>query len=389
MIILFYKRLKEPGGAERLLINQYNEMRKLGIEVKVMSREISDHPFFQDICTEDLLILGKNPLIAIICFYYWLFFFKDLKLICSSGHIDIFFYSLFGMKQYFLKVHHPAFMSFNDFDKYCFFYKKKFDHFAKSNFGAKAFYDIKSELSLFKKLAINCKGILSLLAMKRAKKIFVLSELAKKEKELFFGVKSFVEKGAINKKLLSFTPKEIQKYSEFDYKFFTLARLDKNKRIDELLKAFKLFLDNEPNSVLMIGGQGDEMKNLIALAKELNIQEQVIFLGFIDDNDIYSYYSLADIFISIDWADFRITAYEALAMGTKVILSNETDKDSFLENSGYLKLVKPIPIDTCNAMQEMLHSKTSITSKSLNQYLENFTWENYIKRILFHLEQQA
>ena len=385
MILLFYKRLLEPGGAERLLINQYLELKKLGYEVKIMSRSIAPHDFFQDIEDEHLILLGNNPFIACLKAMFIMIRTPSVKIICSSGHMDIFLYTFFGFKNYYLQIHHPAFMSFNDFDKYCFFYKKKFNVFTKSNFGAKVFLDIKASLPLLQKALINIRGLLSLIALKCAKKIFVLSELAKNEKKQFFGLDTIVEKGAIHESLLSYQPEVLKEFDKFEFKFFTLARLDINKRIDVLIDAFSLFLKEHPSSALVIGGQGSELESLKAQAVRKGIQENVIFKGFIPDEEVFSYYSMADIFVSIDWADYRITSYEALAMGTRVILSNETDNDVFLEESMYLKLVEPTAASTSHAMFELLQNKTMITDNQLNEYLKNYTWSTYTQNILNHM----
>ena len=50
-------------------------------------------------------------------------------------------------------------------------------------------------------------------------------------------------------------------------------------------------------------------------------------MGFVSDTDLIKYYNISDLFISIDWADFRITQFEALASNTPVLISNETDKN--------------------------------------------------------------
>ena len=385
MILLFYKRLVEPGGAERLLINQYKEFKKLDIDVKIVTRSIATHEFFEEIQSEDLYILGENSFLA-FCKGVLLFFSSlNSKIICSSGHVDVLLYTLLGLKKYYLKIHHPAFMSFNDFDKYCYFYKNKFHLFSQSNFGAKIFFDIRANLSIVQKIFINFRGLLSLIALKRALKIFVLSELAKAEKKNFFGVDSIVEKGAIDKTLLSLQPKKIDKYDNFDFKIFTLARLDENKRINVLIDAFSMFCNQNPNSVLVIGGQGPELDNLRNHAEKSGVGEKIIFTGFIPDKDVFSYYSMADIFVSIDWADYRITSYEALAMGTKVILSIETDNDLYLEKSKFLKLVEPTPKSTSLAMLELLENETNISIDQLHEYLERYTWTMYTQSILTHI----
>ncbi len=107
---------------------------------------------------------------------------------------------------------------------------------------------------------------------------------------------------------------------------FFLSILDeyhKYKGLDYLLDAIKIVKNKIPDIKLNIGGRGkllDYYKNKV---KQLSIEKNVEFLGFIPDNKLVEYYNKSEIFIlpSIDKEQegFGIVLVEALACGTPVI----------------------------------------------------------------------
>lgn len=73
----------------------------------------------------------------------------------------------------------------------------------------------------------------------------------------------------------------------------TAARLDPVKDIGTLLRAAKLVVQKHPNVKFLIGGEGEQSKELEALTIELGIEKNVAFLGWL--NDPYELISVIDI----------------------------------------------------------------------------------------------
>ena len=157
--------------------------------------------------------------------------------------------------------------------------------------------------------------------------------------------------------------------------------MDKNKRIDVLINAFHQFLKIVPNAILLIGGNGPEKNELQAQAENLKISEKVVFLGYVKDKHLYDYYADANLFVSIDWADYRITSYEAMAMGTPVLLSDETDPDQTLARTGYYELVKPEVNDVYLSMLSMKNNQIYASKTELNEILKTYTWSSYFQSL--------
>ena len=391
-VSIFYKNLLEPGGAERLLAKVYENLINEGYIVDIVGYQLKKEALFgSKVKDNELIEFGsKYYLVNFMRLICYMSRNRDAIFLCDSGHIDVYLASIFSRKKYSLHLHHPLFMSFNDYDKYSVFLKRFFYKRIKSNFGASRFVEIQKGLSFKTIIILNIRAILSILAIKKAINIFVLSEYAKTEKKELFGVNTEVVRGAIDNDILNVKVKDIDaKYDKYDSLILTVGRLDINKRHSELIKAFKVLKDQGLNAALLIGGKGPEYNKLMTLVADLNLHEDVYFLGFIAEHDLYSYYRSADLFISIDWADYRITSYEALAMGTKVILSDETDIDEYLIKSNYLYITPPTIEDTAGCIRKALRDEPKISKEDLHKYLNDFTWENYTKKLLKTLNRNG
>ena len=102
----------------------------------------------------------------------------------------------------------------------------------------------------------------------------------------------------------------------------SVGRLDQEKKVDDILRAFKKTL-LEVDAHLVIAGNGTEKQALISLAKELQIEKNVTFAGFVPDVDLPNLYSIADIFVAAGVAELQcIVAMEAMATKLPVIAVN-------------------------------------------------------------------
>lgn len=101
-----------------------------------------------------------------------------------------------------------------------------------------------------------------------------------------------------------------------------VGRLDKEKQIDVLIKAFAK-LPPHFSAKLVIAGKGTERSNLINLAKRLGIDQNVILTGFVPDEDLPSLYRMADVFAIASIAELQsIATMEAMASGLLILAAN-------------------------------------------------------------------
>lgn len=114
----------------------------------------------------------------------------------------------------------------------------------------------------------------------------------------------------------------------------TIKSLEKNYGIDYLIKAFKKVKEQNKDIELklVIGGRGSEEEYLKNLCRELNIENDTNFLGFIEQDKVVRYLQNFDIAVvpSILYESFGVAAVEAQACGIPVIVS---DIDGLMEST--------------------------------------------------------
>lgn len=104
------------------------------------------------------------------------------------------------------------------------------------------------------------------------------------------------------------------------YIIFTLRRLDKRMGLDNAIEALKCMDESERKRfLLVIGGSGDYAT--VLKRKAQSIIDNVIFTGFIPDEDVNKYFCAADLFVlpSLDLEGFGLVNLEALACGLPVL----------------------------------------------------------------------
>jgi glycosyltransferase involved in cell wall biosynthesis len=123
------------------------------------------------------------------------------------------------------------------------------------------------------------------------------------------------EKGMFKKKHLINGDKKI---------ILFLGRLHKRKGLELLVLAFSELYKKGYDSLLVIIGPDDGyLSELYHLIEKLQLKEKIIISGPLYDSDKLEAYQDADIFILPSYHDdFGLTALEALACGTPVIITN-------------------------------------------------------------------
>jgi glycosyltransferase involved in cell wall biosynthesis len=97
----------------------------------------------------------------------------------------------------------------------------------------------------------------------------------------------------------------------------TLGRLEKEKNFPFLLKAFAALRKKEKAKLLIIG-DGTERKNLERLSQDLNIEEDILFVGY--QRNPYRFIRMSDIYVhTCLFEGFANAIIEAMACGVPVV----------------------------------------------------------------------
>jgi glycosyltransferase involved in cell wall biosynthesis len=109
-----------------------------------------------------------------------------------------------------------------------------------------------------------------------------------------------------------------------------LGRLVPRKGIDNVIRALAILQQQHGQSahLLIVGGDSrvpdsnktPEIGRLQQLAKDIDVADQVTFVGSRSRDELKQYYSASDVFVTTPWYEpFGITPLEAMACGTPVI----------------------------------------------------------------------
>lgn len=166
---------------------------------------------------------------------------------------------------------------------------------------------------------------------KKAKAIIVPSEFTKREilkyARTFFEID--VIHNGVNFERFS-TPVAIEDLKErFKGKrvLATVGGLKNRKGQDLVIRALPKVLEKHPDVVYVVVGGGDP-SDFKALAREVGVEDHVVFTGRVSDDDIVRYFQLTDIYVhtprltNLNFEGFGIVYLEAGAAGKPVVATD-------------------------------------------------------------------
>jgi glycosyltransferase involved in cell wall biosynthesis len=166
--------------------------------------------------------------------------------------------------------------------------------------------------------------------------------------------------------------------------FICVARLVKFKRIDVLLKAFKMLLDKTGiNGRLTIAGTGYMESELKELAGQLNIVNNVKFSGYVPHEKLPELINRHDIFVLPSVYDsFGIVFAEAMACGLPCIGANASGVPEVVKHGVTGLLAKPDDVKSFyECMRQLAQDKQQLKQMGENAYSlvkEKFDWNSIV-----------
>lgn len=117
-----------------------------------------------------------------------------------------------------------------------------------------------------------------------------------------------------------------------------VARFMKQKNHDFILKLFKNILNKNPNSILLLIGDGELLATMKNKARQLNIQNNVVFMGNIEN--VNEMYQVMDIFLLPSlFEGLPVVGIEAQTAGLKCIMSDTISNEvAITDNVKFLNL---------------------------------------------------
>lgn len=214
------------------------------------------------------------------------------------------------------------------------------------------------------------------LSFKEAKKIFAISKNVANRLLKFNNVKAEV--------IYPFPPNKDDYYcSNYGNYFLHVGRLEKNKRVDLIIEAFK---NSSTTKKLIITGEGSNKRLLQEKVERYNLGERVKFVGWVDKKQLLELYAnaYAVIFAAYD-EDFGLVMPEAFL--SKKVLITLTD------SGGVTELVKDnetglLATPDVEAFSDTINraclERNKIIEMGNNAYemVNSWSWDNIIEKLI-------
>ncbi len=173
---------------------------------------------------------------------------------------------------------------------------------------------------------------------------------------------------------------------EYQQFILSVATLEPRKNLKRLVLAYKRLPDESRarHPLVLVGDQGWKNTELMAEAKELIDSKELIFTGYLSDEDLKCLYSSALIFAYPSlYEGFGLPIVEAMASGTPVITSN---RGTMAEVSGNAAvLVNPEDEDDiAQAMVNLINQpeRRALLASSGTEFVKRYHWHQTVKEIL-------
>ena len=169
-----------------------------------------------------------------------------------------------------------------------------------------------------------------------------------------------------------------------------VGRIEPLKGLEQLLGALNHIEGEKPPLLIIVGGdehsQG-QVQMLQRMAKELRVQDQVTFLGSVDQEKLPSFYSAADVCaIPSYYESFGMVALESLACGTPVLATNVGGMRSLIRHSRMGRIARNNhPHNLASEISELLYQSEDKMRhiKTRRERMTEFSWVIIADRVLY------
>ena len=159
-----------------------------------------------------------------------------------------------------------------------------------------------------------------------------------------------------------------------------VGTIEPRKNIPSLLKAYRIFKNACPSleySLIIAGEKGWMYSKIFDMVEELNLKDNVRFLGYVSDRDLPLLYNSAQLFVYPSlYEGFGLPPLEAMACGVPVITSNTSSLPEIVGDAGVM--VDPLDETAlASAISRVLNDSALRDNMIKNgiKRAEEFSWE--------------
>ena len=158
----------------------------------------------------------------------------------------------------------------------------------------------------------------------------------------------------------------------------TVSRLRHWKKVDRAINAMPQVLKFFPECRLVIVGDGDEYNRLVKLAENLGIMGSVVFAGAVEQERVWEYYCIADVFLSLyDLSNVGNPLMEAMRHGKAILTLDVGDTNMIIKDEKNGILLRQDQLDRVAEAVARLLSDSDLRQKignSAREYAREHFW---------------
>jgi glycosyltransferase involved in cell wall biosynthesis len=185
-----------------------------------------------------------------------------------------------------------------------------------------------------------------------------------------------------------------KKYNESIITIGTIKTMSFTYGIDILLEAFAILIKKfqtykifKSKLKLRLVGGGDNVTDFITLAKKLDIDEHVIFVGQINHASVPKELEKLDIYVALSRSEsFGVAILEAGAAGKAVVVSNVGGlPEVVVQDETGIIVQSESPIEAANAIEKLILNvdlRNAMGEKARRHVMQNYSWEISIQKML-------
>jgi glycosyltransferase involved in cell wall biosynthesis len=165
-----------------------------------------------------------------------------------------------------------------------------------------------------------------------------------------------------------------------------VGRLVEVKNLNFLLDVFAEYVSENGNAVLVLVGDGTKNAELLELAEQLNLKNNVIFAGRYENESLYAWYPVADYLILPSTSEtFGAVVNESLIVGVPVICSSLAGASCLINDMNGRTFNPYDKRELLEIFQKSLNaSKSSLKSVKLGSLMP-YTFEDRMNKLVEYL----